>query len=187
MMSRFFFMPTPIDGLHLIRRTPYKDERGYFERLFCIEDMKIVLGNRKIVQINHSYTMRRGTIRGLHYQHPPHSEMKIVSCIRGAVFDVAVDLRKNSPTFLKFHCTTLAQGDHCAFVIPEGFAHGFQTLEDNCELLYFHTAQFEPQSEGGLNAFDPRLGIEWPLAVSERSPRDQQLEYLTFEFFGLNV
>ena len=108
------------------------------------------------MQINHTLTGRRGTVRGMHYQRPPHAETKFISCLRGEVFDVAVDLRHDSPTFLRWHAEVLSAENHRTLVVPEGFAHGFQTLAEDCELLYLHTAAFAADSEGALNANDPR-------------------------------
>jgi dTDP-4-dehydrorhamnose 3,5-epimerase len=121
----------------------------------------------------------------MHFQHPPHAETKLVSCLRGEVFDVAVDLRHNSPTFLRWHAERLSADNHKTLVIPEGFAHGFQTLTDDCEMLYFHTAAYQPGAEGGLNAQDPRLAIEWPLPVVGLSPRDAVYQFLGEDFSGV--
>ncbi len=184
-MSRFTIKQTPIDGLDLIQRNPIGDVRGYLERLFCTEDLRTVIGVRQIVQINHTLTAKIGTVRGMHYQHPPHMEMKLVSCLRGEVFDVAVDLRRDSPTFLKWHAEVLSEENHRTFAIPGGFAHGFQALTDNCELLYLHTALYHPDAEAGLDTLDVRLAIEWPLPVSERSARDQRHPPITADFAGV--
>ncbi len=107
--------------------------------------------------------------------------------LRGEVFDVAVDLRKNSPTFLQWHAEVLTETNYKTFVIPEGFAHGFQTLTDECELLYLHTAAYDSKAEAGLNALDPRLAIAWPAPISEQSTRDQQHAMLTSDFSGLSI
>jgi dTDP-4-dehydrorhamnose 3,5-epimerase len=186
-MSRFTIGKTSIDGLHVIQRKPIGDERGYLERMFCSDELKSIIGERSIVQINHTLTAKAGTVRGMHFQHPPHAEMKLVSCLRGEVFDVAVDLRRDSPTFLQWHAEVLTEANHKTFVIPEGFAHGFQTLTDDCELLYLHTAAYAPDAEAGLNALDPRLAIAWPMPITERSPRDQQHAMPTSEFPGLSL
>ena len=123
----------------------------------------------------------------MHFQFPPHAEMKLVTCLRGEVFDVAVDLRQNSPTCLKWHAARLSADNHKTLVIPEGFAHGFQTLTDECEMLYFHTAAYQPDAEGGLNALDPAFSIDWPLPITERSARDQAHASLTAGFTGLKL
>ena len=188
MSSRFDILDTPIPGLKLIQRKPLGDSRGYFERLFCTEDLQALLSAGKgIVQINHTLTTKRGTVRGLHFQYPPHAETKYVSCLRGEVFDVAVDLRQGSPTFLHWHAEILNADNHKTLVIPEGFAHGFQTLTEDTELLYFHTAAYQPSAEGGLNVQDPKLNIRWPETVTELSPRDAANPWVTEAFGGVPV
>ena len=186
-MSRFVLNQTPIAGLQVIQRQPIGDERGYLERMFCSEELQSIVGIRKIVQINHTKTAKTGTVRGMHFQYPPHAEMKLVSCLRGEVFDVAVDLRQGSSTFLKWYGEVLSEVNHKTFVIPQGFAHGFQTLTDNCELLYLHTAAYRPEAEAGLNALDERLAIKWPLPITERSMRDQQHPTLADDFAGIKL
>jgi len=185
-MPRFTTDPTPLAGLSLIQRHPIGDERGYLERLFCTQDLQAIIGQRSILQINHTLTAKAGTVRGLHYQHPPHAEMKLVSCLRGEVFDVAVDLRQDSPTFLHWHAEHLSADNHRTLAIPEGFAHGFQTLTTDCELLYLHTAAYQPDAEDGINALDSKLAIRWPLPISDRSARDQAHAPITVAFTGLN-
>ena len=186
-MSRFVLNQTPIAGLQVIQRQPIGDERGYLERMFCSEELQSIIGSRRITQINHTKTAKRGTVRGMHFQHPPHAEMKLVSCLRGEVFDVAVDLREDSPTFLQWRAEILSEDNHKTFAIPEGFAHGFQTLSDDCELLYFHTAAYQPEAEAGLNALDERFAIKWPMPIAERSMRDQQHPALVNDFAGIKV
>lgn len=174
-VSRFILEATAIAGVTVLQRQPLGDARGYLERLFCQEELAAILAGRTIVQINHTLTAKAGTLRGLHFQHPPHAEMKLVSCLRGEVDDVALDQRADSPTFGRHHAEILSAENHRTLVIPEGCAHGFQTLTDDCELLYLHTAAFAPDAEGGVNALDPTLGIAWPLPVGERSARDRAL------------
>ncbi|MBF9022603.1 dTDP-4-dehydrorhamnose 3,5-epimerase [Rhodobacterales bacterium FZCC0069] len=186
-MSRFIIEKTPIGGLQVIQRKLISDERGYLERMFCIYELQSIIGQRNIVQINHTLTAKAGTVRGMHFQHPPHAEIKLISCLRGEVFDVAVDLRKESPTFLHWHAEIITEVNQKTFVIPEGFAHGFQALTDDCELLYLHTAAYAPHTEAGLNALDPRLAITWPLPITARSVRDLEYAILTSEFTGFSV
>ncbi|MBK1621333.1 dTDP-4-dehydrorhamnose 3,5-epimerase [Lamprobacter modestohalophilus] len=186
-MSRFSIRPTAIQGLSLIQHHPLGDERGYLERLFCTQELQAIIGQRAILQINHTFTAKASTLRGLHFQHPPHAEMKLVSCLRGEVFDIAVDLRQGSPTFLHWHAEHLSAYNHRTLAIPEGFAHGFQTLTADCELLYLHTAAYQPDAEDGLNALDPTLAIHWPLPISERSARDQAHAPITAAFIGLDA
>lgn len=184
-ITRFDIHATSIAGLWVIQRKPIGDERGYLERLFCADELHAYIAGKPIVQINHTMTTTRGTVRGLHFQFPPYSETKLVSCIKGEVFDVAVDLRHNSPTFLHWHGEILSADNHKTFVIPEGFAHGFQTLTDHCEMLYFHTTFYRADAEGGLNTRDPRLDIQWPLPVTNMSTRDESHPMLNDQFSGI--
>jgi dTDP-4-dehydrorhamnose 3,5-epimerase len=187
MNSCFDILDTPLQGLKLIQRNPIGDHRGYLERMFCGGELQPLIPGRCIVQINHTLTSKRGTVRGLHFQYPPDADTKIVSCLRGEVFDVAVDLRQGSPTFLHWHAEILSANNHRTLLIPEGFAHGFQTLIENCELLYFHTAAYQPGAEGGLNVEDPRLNIQWPEAVIELSSRDAGHPLVTEDFAGVKI
>lgn len=187
MSGRFDILATPIDGLRVLQRKPIGDSRGYLERLFCMDELQTLLAGRRIEQVNHTLTSSRGTVRGLHFQHPPHAETKFVHCLRGEVFDVAVDLRRGSPTFLRWHAEVLSAGNHRTFVIPEGFAHGFQALSDECEMLYFHTAPYRQDAEDGLHPQDPRLAIDWPLPVAGLSPRDRAHRPVGAAFLGIAV
>jgi dTDP-4-dehydrorhamnose 3,5-epimerase len=148
------------------------DHRGAFGRLFCEEALSPLLDGRRIVQINSSRTTSSGAIRGMHYQLPPHAEMKLVRCLRGRVYDVALDLRAGSPTFLHWHAEELSADNASMLVIPEGCAHGFQVLEPESELLYLHTAAYAPDAERGIMYNDPAAAIRWPLAVTDISLRD---------------
>jgi dTDP-4-dehydrorhamnose 3,5-epimerase len=155
--------------------------------LFCGEEL-IAAGWRKpVAQINRTKTVGRGTVRGLHFQHPPHSEMKFVICLRGKVFDVAVDLRADSPALLKFHTQILTEDTPLALLIPEGFAHGFQSLTDDVEMLYLHSSPYIAASEGGICPTDARLGIVWPLEISEMSDRDANHPKLDGSFNGVKL
>ena len=186
-MNKFSLKQTLIDGLTLITRKPVIDDRGQFDKLFCLDELQEELQLEKAVQINHSRTNDIGTIRGLHFQHPPYSEMKIVTCIKGAVFDVAVDIRKDSPTFLKWHGEILSAENLNSLLIPKGFAHGFQTLKENSELIYIHTQPFKKEYEACLNATDPSIGIEWPRKISNRSCRDKNQKPIDSQFKGIVV
>lgn len=178
-------LDTPIAGLKVVRSVPHLDARGAFVRLFCAEELRPLLGHRQIAQINQSITHHVGAVRGMHFQHPPHSETKFVRCLRGRVWDVAVDLRAGSRTFLRWHAQELVQGDAQMLVIPEGFAHGFQALEPDSELLYLHTAPYEQSSEGGVRHDDPQLAIDWPLPPQDLSPRDLSHPLIAADFAGL--
>jgi dTDP-4-dehydrorhamnose 3,5-epimerase len=171
-MNRFMITGTPLAALMVIERQRFADTRGFLTRMFCAEEFTAIGWHKPISQINHTLTRRRGTIRGLHFQHPPHSEMKLISCIRGEVWDVAVDLRSDTPTFLQWFGITLSAENSRTLLIPEGFAHGFQTLTDDAELLYCHSSAYNPEAEGGLHPTDPELAIDWPLPVTEMSDRD---------------
>jgi len=185
MSRRFEATNTPLAGLAVLRRAPFSDSRGFIERLFDLEDLGAITGGKAIVQVNRAVTVKRGSVRGMHFQHPPHAEVKFVACVRGSVYDVAVDLRSGSPTFLRWHGETLAENDHKTLVIPEGFAHGLQTLSDNCEILYFHTASYRPDAEGALNPRDPKLAIRWPQAITELSSKDASHPMLAHDYRGL--
>ena len=185
MSTRFDIIETPIGGLRVLQRKPIGDNRGYLERLFCAEELQTLALGKPVCQINHTLTAHQGTVRGMHFQRPPHAEIKFVSCLRGKVFDVAVDLRDNSPTFLHWHAEVLSAENHRTLVLPEGFAHGFQALSSDCELLYFHTAAYAPDAEAGLNPKDPRLPIKWPLPVTGLSPRDAGHPLLNDDFSGI--
>lgn len=173
MSQHFKFIETKIEGLYVIKQNLIEDDRGFFGRFFCAEDFKELGFSKSIKQMNHSSTKHRGSIRGMHFQNPPYSETKVVSCIKGKVFDVAVDIRKDSPTYLHWHAEVLSADDESSFYIPDGFAHGFQTLTDNCQLLYVHSEFYRPDSEGVFNAFDSKLDIVWPLDVTKMSDRDR--------------
>jgi len=176
---------TPIEGLLLVESTPQTDERGSFNRLYCQNELGDLVGERQILQINHSSTGAVGAVRGMHFQNEPHAEMKLVRCIKGRVWDVAVDLRAGSSTFLNWHAEELSADNARMMVIPEGFAHGFQVLEQASELVYLHTAFYTPSAEGGVRPTDPELSISWPLPPQDLSDRDLKHPLLTTEFAGL--
>ena len=187
MSERFDIAATALKDVLVIQRKPIGDSRGFLERIFCANEMQPLIGDRKVVQINHTLTARRGTVRGMHFQHPPYAEMKFVSCLRGEVFDVALDLRDGSPTFLQWHAEVLSATNYKTLLVPEGFAHGFQTLSENCEMLYLHTVAYQRGSEAGLHPSDARLGIRWPLEVAELSPRDAGHPMVASSFRGVKV
>lgn len=172
MNTRFDIADTSLEGLSVLTRKPLGDERGFLERMFCESELAGIMGGRRIVQMNRTLTRKAGTIRGMHFQHAPHGEMKLVSCLRGEVFDVAVDMRPESTTYLHWHGEILSGENHKTLAIPEGYAHGFQTLTEDCEMLYFHTTAHHPESENGLHPLDPALALSWPLPVAEMSAKD---------------
>lgn len=178
---------TALPGVVVVETSQINDHRGAFARLYCERELAPVMSDRHIVQINHSITNTVGAVRGLHYQRPPHAEMKLIRCLKGRVWDVAVDLRASSPTFLCWHAEELNPSDARMLVIPEGCAHGFQVLEADSELLYLHTAFYAPEAEQGVACDDPRLGITWPLSVAGLSERDRNHPLLPPGFSGIVV
>lgn len=185
MSDRFRLAPTPIPGVIAIERRPRGDARGSLARLFCAEDLAAAGWTRPIAQINLTRTARAGTLRGLHFQYPPHAETKLVQCLKGAICDVVVDLRAGSPTFLAHHRVTLSAGSNDALLLPPGVAHGVQTLADDVEILYFHDHPHVAAAEGGISPFDPRLAILWPLPVADLSERDRSQPFLSPAFEGI--
>lgn len=171
-MASFVATSTPLPGLMVVQRKRLEDLRGFFSRLFCADELSAIGFALPIAQINQTLTRKRGAVRGLHFQHPPHAEDKFVSCLRGKIFDVAVDLRRGSQSFLKWHAETLSAENGRSLFIPQGFAHGFQALTDDCELLYLHSKPYAAKSEDALNVNDPALDIAWPLAFTDISERD---------------
>ncbi len=184
-MARLELHSTPLAGLLVVQRTAAEDTRGSFSRVFCSDALGAAGWEAPVAQINHSVTRRQGAVRGLHFQHPPHAETKLVSCLRGEVWDVAVDLRRGSPTFLQWHAERLSADNRRSLLIPRGFAHGFQCLREDCELLYLHSAAYHPDAEGALRPTDPRLAIGWPLPIAEMSERDRQHPLLGTDFEGV--
>lgn len=183
-MSRFIADDLPLNDLKLISRLGIADNRGSFSRIFCSEELIGSGFQKKVKQINHSFTSKEGSIRGLHYQVPPFSEIKLVSCIQGQIYDVAIDLRPNSSTFLHWHAEILSGENMHALLIPEGFAHGFQTLTDNCEIIYVHSEIYAPTYERGIRFDDPMIKIDWPLPVSDCSERDRSHSLLSINSLG---
>jgi len=179
------FIPTRLTGSYIIELAPFTDERGWFARYFCKKEFEAIGHTKEWVQCNHSFTAATGTIRGMHYQLEPFREIKMVRCIAGAVYDVIIDLRKDSPTFLQWHGEKLSAANKKMLYIPEGFAHGFQTLTSNCELLYHHSAYYEPGYEAGIRYNDPHLQIKWILDAAILSERDKEHPLIDTNFKGL--
>jgi dTDP-4-dehydrorhamnose 3,5-epimerase len=188
MSSRAFRLSeTSLPGVMLLERGRIEDARGFLSRLFCSEELVAAGFDTPIAQVNHTLTRRRGAMRGLHFQHPPHAEIKVVTVLEGEVFDVAVDLRRGSPTFLRWHAEVLSAANNRSLLIPRGFAHGFQTLTENCQLIYFHSAAYAPRAEAGLSGVDPALGIRWPLDCTDVSPRDLAHPMIDSSFKGIET
>ena len=186
MMSCFDFQQTSLSGLTLVKRDRHFDDRGFFSRLFCASQLSEHGWVGPIEQINHSFTRRSGTVRGMHCQTTPYSEMKLVTCIKGKIWDVAIDLRESSPTFLEWHGETLSEDNLNALLIPEGFAHGFQSLSDDVEIVYCHNKAYRPEHELALNPVDPSLKLQWPIEISEISGRDKNRRWITKNFKGIS-
>ena len=176
-----------IPAVKIITPVPFVDERGSFARVFCIKELAEALKGKNIEQINYSATKTKGSIRGMHFQKPPHSEIKIVRCTKGSIFDVAVDLRKNSPTFLKWHGEILSEENGKMLLVPEGFAHGFQTLEDNVEMIYSITESYHKESEGSIRFDEPLVNIKWKLPPTVMSEKDLNVQFLSDNFEGIEV
>ena len=179
------FTPVPLAGIYTIELDPFMDERGWFARTYCKNEFAAIGHTAEWVQLNHSFTVETGTIRGMHYQLPPFSEIKMVKCIAGAVYDVVVDLRKESATFLQWFGTELSAANKKMIYIPAGFAHGFQTIADNSELIYHHSQYYTPGVEAAIKYNEPKLNINWPLAVTHISERDAQHPFLDENFKGI--
>jgi dTDP-4-dehydrorhamnose 3,5-epimerase len=179
------FIPTSLKGSFVIELSIFPDERGWFARYFCKDEFRSIGHDAEWVQMNHSANFLKGTLRGLHYQPPPFSEIKLVRCVNGAIWDVIVDIRNDSPTFLKWFAVELSDANKNMIYIPAGFAHGFQCLTDDCQLLYHHTDYYNPEAQKGIRFDDPLLNISWPLPVSVLSKRDSTHDYLPKNFKGI--
>lgn len=173
------FIHLPLPDARLIVPEPFVDARGKFVRLFCRGEFDFLGKDKHVVQVNHSITLRQGAVRGMHFQRFPKAEIKIIKCIRGAIFDVIVDLRSNSPKFLSWHGEELSSENMKIMYVPEGFAHGFQALEDNVEIIYLNTEYYNPEYEKGVRYDDPLIGISWPIGVTEVSQKDSLHPLLT--------
>jgi dTDP-4-dehydrorhamnose 3,5-epimerase len=181
------FIPTDLKGLYSIRNEKLEDDRGFFSRTYCKKEFKQIGLDKGFVQFNISFNKHRGTIRGMHFQTMPFTETKLIRCVRGSVFDVAVDLREDSPTFLQHFGIELSEKNMLSILIPEGFAHGFQTLEDNSTLIYHHTQYYTPNADAGLRFDDPKLNINWELPPVMISPKDKSYKLLDINFKGIKL
>jgi dTDP-4-dehydrorhamnose 3,5-epimerase len=178
------FLKQEIDGLILIQPYVIADDRGSFSRIFCLKEFASFGFKKNFVQSNVSYNLREGTFRGLHFQKKASAECKLVNCIMGAILDIVVDVRPESKTFLKVFQIELSEKKPGMLFIPEGCAHGFLTLQDNCTVLYHHTAYYDPQAESGLRYDDPALNLKLPLPIATISPRDQNHPLIAKDFKG---
>ena len=185
MSSRFRPVVTPIADLLVLERSRHADERGFLSRLFDRRDLAGLGWDGPVEQINETATVSAGTVRGMHFQRPPYGECKLVTCIAGAILDVAVDLRRGSPTFLQHFAVELSADNARSLLIPKGFAHGFQALTDDVRMIYAHSAPFAAEAEAGLHCQDPALSIAWPLPVKNLSARDQAHPVLSSDYSGV--
>jgi dTDP-4-dehydrorhamnose 3,5-epimerase len=186
-MGSMKFNTTRLDGLYTVDTTPIVDTRGIFVRTFCEDEFVSLRDNLHWKQSNLSTTRGKGSIRGMHFQFPPAAEVKLIRCLRGRVLDVAVDVRQGSPTFLHWEAVELTEDNDRMMFIPEGFAHGFQTLTDEVQLLYMHSSSWSPAHEGRLRFDDPRVDIAWPLPVSHVSDRDLGTPLVDDRFTGVDL
>lgn len=184
-MNRFIIEKTKIDGLNILTTKPISDHRGFFQRVFCQQEFAEIGLDKNIVNVNNSLTKKAGSIRGLHYQTQPFAEIKIVKCIKGSILDVAVDIRKDSPTFLQYVAVELTDQNNKMLYIPEGFAHGFQSLTDNAEIVYFVTNYYSKEHDSGLNPLDPKISIRWAMDCTDISDKDKSSSFIDNSFIGI--
>jgi dTDP-4-dehydrorhamnose 3,5-epimerase len=185
--GRFEYEDAPINGVKFIRKLPILDDRGVFTRLYDAEEMRSLGWQKPIADINLSFTRERGTVRGMHYQLPPYAESKLIWCVVGVVFDVLVDLRFGSPTFLETFEREISSERQEGILAPEGIAHGFQTLTDHVEMLYCHSAPFRTRSQANVNPLDQRIAISWPLAITNMSQKDSNSAFLSEDYKGITL
>jgi dTDP-4-dehydrorhamnose 3,5-epimerase len=185
--ERFLLEPLQLPGAYRIAKRRLGDDRGYLERMFCGQELAGSVGFGPMSQINRTVTHAVGVVRGMHYQDGPSAEAKIITCLAGEILDVIVDIRKGSPTFLQHVTVKLSAEEGSSLFVPRGFAHGFQTLQIDTELLYLHDNYYDPAHEHGLFPLDPSLGIEWPLEISQMSDRDLKHPVLSPEFEGVLI
>lgn len=177
------FNTTTLQDVYLIDLDPKIDSRGSFTRIFCKNELGEIGFKKQIVQINHSVTNKKGTLRGMHFQSRPAAETKIIRLVSGEIYDVIIDLRQDSPTYMKWEYNVLSREKSQILFIPEGFAHGFQALTDNVGMIYQHSEFYNPEYERGLPYDDPKLRISWPLPITEMSERDQNHPYIKNKIF----
>ncbi|HNP49498.1 MAG TPA: dTDP-4-dehydrorhamnose 3,5-epimerase [Bacteroidia bacterium] len=181
------FTTTEIAGLVCIEPEPYSDQRGQFYRTFEREEFLMHGFELNFIQHNHASNYSKGTWRGLHFQYPPYAEIKLIRCIRGSIWDVVVDLRKDSSTFLKWKSFELSAENKVMLLVPSGMAHGYITLENQSELIYLHTSTYQPNSEGGIRYDDPLLKLQLPIPIEVVSDRDRSYSFLETDYKGLEL
>jgi dTDP-4-dehydrorhamnose 3,5-epimerase len=181
------FKELSLKGVFEIETNSFEDSRGAFFRSFCQEEFSVIRPDITFVQLNQSINYNKGTLRGMHYQIPPKAEDKLIRCIKGEVYDVIIDLRKDSPTFLKWTSLVLSSKKNNLIFIPKGFAHGFITLEDDSQLIYHHTEFYNNEYERGLNFKDPLINIDWGIDVKVVSEKDMSYPYIDNNFEGIKL
>lgn len=181
------FFETSLEGAYIVTPEPIVDERGSFARIFCKNEFSAIGHKSEFVQINHSVNKLKGTFRGIHYQLPPFEEIKLISCISGSVYDIIVDIRNGSPTFLQSVAVEISKENRKMMYVPAGFAHGFITLEDNSQLIYHHTAFYTPGHEAGLRFNDPLLQIELPITPVVINEKDRNYPVISKGFKGIII
>lgn len=179
------FKETSLKGSYVLTFEPIEDERGWFARTYCKNEFLSIGHNKEWVQMNHSFTKQKATVRGMHYQRPPYGEIKLVRCIAGSVYDVIIDLRADSASYLQYFGIELSAVNKKMIYIPEGFAHGFQALSNDAELLYSHSQFYLPGVEAGVRYNDLAINIKWPLELTNISERDNSHPFIDANFKGL--
>ena len=179
------FKETSLKGSYVLTLEPVEDERGWFTRTYCKNEFLAIGHNKEWVQMNHSFTKQKGTVRGMHYQRPPYGEIKLVRCIAGSVYDVIIDLRADSATYLQYFGIELSAVNKKMIYIPEGFAHGFQALSNDAELIYHHSQFYLPGVEASVIYNEPAINIKWPLELTNISERDNSHPFIDANFKGL--
>ena len=179
------FIASHIDGLYTVLLKKLEDDRGLFARTYCKNEFKKIGFDKEFVQFNHSFNKLKGTIRGMHFQQMPFAETKLIRCVQGAIYDVAVDIRKNSPTYLQWFGAELTAENMVSVLIPEGFAHGFQTLKNDSALIYHHTAFYTPQADAGIRFDDAAININWKLPAVNISAKDKNYPLIDKNFKGI--
>ena len=179
------FKETSLKGSYVLTFEPIEDERGWLARTYCKNEFLAIGHTKEWVQMNHSFTKQKATVRGMHYQRSPYGEIKLVRCIAGSVYDVIIDLRAHSASYLQYFGIELSAVNKKMIYIPEGFAHGFQALSNDAELLYNHSQFYLPGVEAGVKYNDPAINIKWPLELTNISERDNSHPFIDANFKGL--
>tara|TARA_A100001011_G_C13927361_1_gene681711 strand:+ start:45 stop:608 length:564 start_codon:yes stop_codon:yes gene_type:complete len=187
-MNKFKISKLKLEGTYIIETNSFTDKRGVFSRFFCKNELRDIVQDKEILNINYSKNYKKGSVRGLHFQKPPFAEIKMPRCIRGKILDIFVDIRENSKTFLNWDSIVLSEENQKMLLIPEGFAHGFQSLEDNSQILYLSTQYFFNEHEDAINIKDPLLNVELPLPIADISEKDDLHHFIDLtKFKGIKV